>query len=356
MPNEIFPNGLSDMNDILWANGIYNRHDLEWYTKFKRFGIKDPYSAPTGSKEYLFFTKPDLHLIPAWSGFASGINPELSNNQYFNELFARYPGVITQLQSSWSREDSNPFMAILSNGVKNTLDLPAIEADTIDTPDSIYGTAYNYRGWGYKSDETISFSLEFEDTKYLEIYNLVKAYEEYERLKHMGIVTPPNIENDPVDENGRSMSYYIKNKILHDQFSIYKFIVEDDGETIIYYAKLWGVFFKNVPRDTFSEMKTDGGLTYAVEFEAAFVDDMNPIILKDFNSLVYKYKDSTSALPVYNADKRMIDGSWATIPIIAKNDITDGYLEMENSEGKKVKVPWNGPKNMKHIYKLKWRK
>ena len=146
--------------------------------------------------------------------------------------------------------------------------------------------------------------MEFEDTKYLEIYNLVKAYEEYERLKHLGLVTPPNIDNAP-SVNGRCFSYYIRNKVLHDQFSIYKFIVEDDGETIIYYAKLWGVFFKNVPRDTFSDMKEDGGLTYAIEFEAAFVDDMNPTIITDFNQLVYDYVANTEDLPIYNIEKRI---------------------------------------------------
>ena len=343
MSNVIFPKGLSDMSDTLWANGIYNRQDIEWYTKFCRLGIKDPYNAPTGSKEYLFFTKPDLNLIRPYSGIIDSINmnPQLSNQPYFKELIERYPGVITQLQSSWSRDDSNPFMAVLSNSLKNTLDLPAIESDVIETSETIYGSAYNYRGWGYKSDEKLSFSLEFEDTKYLEIYNLVKAYEEYERLKHMGMVTPPNI--DKPEETGIYMNYYIKNKVLHDQFSIYKFIVEDDGETILYYAKLWGVFIKNVPRDTFSEMKIEGGLTYAVEFEAAFVDDMNPMILSDFNSLVYdKYKDKTVDLPIYNVEKRMIDGSWATIPMISKVKTSD--------------INWNGPKNMKYIYKLKWRK
>ena len=337
--NKIFSKNLSDMNDVLWANGIYNRKDIQWYTKFKRFGVLDPYNAPTGSKEYLFFTKPDLNLvIPS----KNVLNPELKNQPYFVELIQRYPDIISQLQKSNGIGDKGPFMAILSNSVKNTLEIPAITTNVIDTPATIYGTSYNYRGWGYQSDEKLEFSLEFEDTKYLEVYNLVKAYEEYERLKHLGLVTPPNIDQAPVDKNGRCFSYYIRNKILHDQFSIYKFIVEDDGETIIYYAKLWGVFFKNVPRDAFSDMKVDGGLTYAIEFEAAFIDDMNPTILSDFNTLISPYLKGTKNLPIYNSDKRMIDGTWATIP-----KITKVFTERNKT--------WNGPKNMQYCYKLKWR-
>lgn len=337
---QIFGKNLESINKVLWANSIFDRKDIEWYTKFARFGVLDPYNAPTGSKEYLFFTKPDLNLVVPKT---DTLNPELANQPYFNELIQRYPDVIAQLQASNGIGDQGPFMAILSNSVKNSLELQEIDAGTIDTPSNIYGTAYNYRGWGYSSDEKITFSLEFEDTKYLEIYNLLKAYEEYERLKHLGIVSPPNIDGAKPNANGKCLSYYIKNKILHDQFSVYKFVVEDDGETIIYYAKLWGVFFKNVPRDAFSDMK-EGGLRYAVSFEAAFVDDMNPTILADFNSLVAGYKDRTVDLPLYDIKNHMIDGSWATIPMVFK------------VETKNIKSIWNGPATMSHIYKLKWRK
>lgn len=348
---EIFPKNLSDMNEILWANGIYNRQDIKWYSKFRRIGSMDPYNAPTGSKEYLFFTKPDLHIMNPYAPKLNlnpelnpmELNPELSNQPYFIELKERYPDVIAQLQLNNKIGDSGPFMALLSNSVKNTLELPTITSTVVDTPQTIYGTSYNYRGWGFSSDEKIEFSLEFEDTKYLEVYNLIKAYEEYERLKHLGLVSPPNITGEPT-VNGRCFSYYIKNKILHDQFSIYKFIVEDDGETIMYYAKLWGVFFKSVPRDAFSDMKADGGLTYAVDFEAAFVEDMNPSILTDFNRLVEPYYNITSELPYYNIEKQMINGQWATMPAISKVKIGD-----------LKKDAWNGPSNMKHIYKLKWR-
>ena len=336
---QIFPKkNLEDMNEILWANGIYNRSNIQWYNKFNRFGALDPYNAIGRTREYLFFTKPDLHLVSPGTNI---LNPELKSQPYFTELHARYPDVISQLQNSNGIGDQGPFMAILSNSVKNSLELSSITSSVIDTPATIYGTAYNYRGWGFSSDEKVEFSLEFEDSRYLEIYNLVKAYEEYERLKHLGMVTPPNIDNSPV-VNGKCFSYYIKNKILHDQFSVYKFVVDDDGETIVYYAKFWGVFFKNVPRDAFSDINPEGGLRYAIDFEAAFVDDMNPTILTDFNQLVNPYIINTSDLPIYNTSKRMIDGRWAKMPVITK-------LSKNNNK------IWNGPKTMNHIYKLKWR-
>lgn len=346
--SDIFPNQyLSDMNDVLWANGIYDRRDIQWYSKFHRLrsGVIDPFNAPSGCKEYLFFTKPDLNIVnPPDSGLdPMALNPELANQPYFQELLERYPDVISQLQFHNGIGDQGPFMAVLSNSVKSTLELPEISANTIETAQNIYGTSYNYRGWGYSSDEKVEFVLEFEDTRYLEIYNLIKAYEEYERLKRLGQVSPPNIDGTPRDKYGRCFSYYIRNKILHDQFSIYKFIVEDDGETIMYYAKLWGVFFKNVPRETFSDLKVDNGITYSVNFEAAFVDDMNPTILTDFNQLVTPHIKNTQDLPIYDTNKGMIDGSWAKMPIVTKVPAKNNSI-------------WPGPSNMDHIYKLKWRK
>ena len=336
--HKIFSKNLSELNEVLWANNLCHRSDIVWYKKFNRFGALDPYNALGRTREYLFFTKPDLHIVEPGT---NTLNPELGNQPYFAELRSRYPDVISQLQNSSSIGNGGPFMVLLSNAVKNTLELPTISSSVVDTPSTIYGTSYNYRGWGFTSDEKVEFSLEFEDTRYLEIYNLVKAYEEYERLKHIGVVTPPNIDNAP-SVNGRNFNYYIKNKILHDQFSIYKFIVDEDGETIVHYSKLWGVFFKNVPRDAFSDMKVEGGLTYNVDFEAAFIDDMNPTILTDFNQLVSPYLDNTKDLPIYNQSKRMINGAWATIPVITK-------------VSKKNNSVWNGPNTMNHIYKLKWR-
>lgn len=342
---EVFPNNDLNSDDafksVFMANGLYPKSEIQMYTKFSRFGnVIDPYNSLSGCREYLFFTKPDLHIVEPYS---DTLNPELRNQPYFVELLARFPDVIDQLQQSNRLKVhlDSPFMPLLSNNLNNTLDLTAISATTIDNPQTIYGTTYNYRGWGWKSDESVEFSLEFKDTKYLETYQFFKAYEEYERLKHLGMVTPPNIDNAET-VNGKSFNYYTRNKILHDQFSIYKFIVEDDGKSIVYYAKLWGVFVKSVPRDAFSDLKADNGITYSVEFEAAFVDDMNPTILRDFNKLVEPYISKTVDFPLYNKEKRMMDNRYATMPVIMK-------VLRENNP------TWNGPDAMNHAYELRWR-
>lgn len=348
--SKVFTSNISNYNDfgyVMQANNIYNRSDIQWYSKFNRFGCLDPYNALTTTREYLFFTKPDLHLCEPGT---NTLNPELSSIPYFQDLQKRYPNVIDQLQLSISSKKTsghNVFMPLLSNAVKNTLDLPAINSEVMDSATNIYGSTINYRADGYKEDENVSFTLEFEDSKYLEIYQLLKCYEEYERLKRQGLVTPPNVGHAAVSKNsGLAYTKYHDKRELHDQFGIYKFIVGDDYETIIYWAYIYGVYFKNVPRDSFSDMKTDGGLRYTVDFGGWLVDDMNPQILTNFNYIIKNnMKVSSKTLPIYNSKIDAVDGRWASCPLV--------YRRLK-SEVKYARA-WNNPDGMQYDYLLKWR-
>lgn len=334
------------LQEVFWANNIFNRQDIEWYSKFNRFGCLDPYNGVGLTKEYIFFTKPDLNIckpgIKKNEISENTLNPDLKSYPFFRELANRYPDVICMLQKSID-DDSTPFMNVLSNSVKNTISIGSINAEEIDTPQTIYGSSIDYRGDGFNSDEKIDFSLEFEDTRYLEIYMLVKAYEEYERLKRIGIVKPPNVDKADVSEAGYYYGKYTREKRLHDQFGIYKFILDEDYETILYYAYLCGTMFKSVPRDSFSSL-TNEGLRYSIDFKSAFIEDMTPEILSDFNAIIkasYPGVDQYEDLPVYNTEYDMIDGRWASCPYI--------YQVRQD------KKTWLGPAGMKYSYKLGWR-
>lgn len=344
----IFTEDMHNSNDfghVFQSNKVYNRSDIKWYTKYNRFGVLDPYNAVTTTREYLFFVKPDLHICTPGT---MNLNPQLQGYPFFTDLINRYPDVIEQLQFSIHSprtSKQNVFMTVLSNSVKNSLDLPAISANAIETGVNIYGSSIDYRGDGYLSDEKHSFTLEFEDTKYLEIYTLLKAYEEYERLKKLGVVSPPNKGNATVSKSGYAYTDYHRYRELHDQFGIYKFILDEDFETIIYWAYLCGVYFESVPRDSFSEINVDGGLRYSVAMKAAFVDDMNPLILQNFNRLIRENMVLPSTvLPIYNEKTDSVDGRWATIP----------WITMKKRINYNAGV-WLGPTNMDYIYKLTWR-
>lgn len=304
------------IQEILNYNGIFSRDyiDKNLFEKFNRFGYLDPYNTLSSNREYLFFVKPDLHIFSG--GNSSNLNPELNRLSIFTDAMSRYKDVLLQLQASASKHQ--PYVTLLSNRINSKLDLPGISAESIETGRNIYGSVISYRQNSIKSDTDYDFTLEFKDTKYLDVYMFFKLFDEYERRKFTGSVTPPN-------EN------YIINKILHDQMAIYKIIVGEDGESIIYWAKLVGVYPVSVPRDSFSSID-DHILNFSVNFKASFVEDMNPDILVDLNRTSW-VKSNESLIKIYNPATDLVNADWSPVPIVIKD---------KNSSSR-------------YHYKLKWR-
>ena len=259
--------------------GLFTKKQIQYkkYSRFLRDPVLDPYGAITGTKEYLFFTKPDFHLLEE-SNNTLVLNPELSGISFFKEMRSRYPELLLQLQVSAdggliSKERYNKcyctnLSQTLSYFSTGKLDLSSTTAKTIDTPETIFGNSIQYRADGHEGEFNIDFSISFKDDKYLTMYNYFKIWEEYGKLKKQGKITPPR-------------QAYTTNRILHDQIGIWKFIVGEDGETIIYYAYITGAFPLTVPRDTFTDLTETP--TYNIDWHGFHIDDMNPEILADFN-------------------------------------------------------------------------
>jgi hypothetical protein len=107
-------------------------------------------------------------------------------------------------------------------------------------------------------------------------------------------------------------------------------------ETIVYYAKFYGVMPKSLPRDTFSSANFDNGLSYNIDFRAAFFEDMRPEIISDFNNLSSAYYYSLPyQIDIFNEVLDRTDNRAAKA----------AYIERVKSS--------NSPAG--YVYKLKWR-
>lgn len=323
-----------EIKDLMAAHGIVNiRANNQMYSKFSRIPIIDPYNNMTVTREYLFFTKPDLHLINTTNG---KIANSLQYYSFFNDAIDRYKPVCEQLQISTrginprytasGQRIRSPFINLLSNTVQSELELPDIESSNDqETGANVYGTKIYYRGNSYPSDQDCSFSLEFEDTKYLEVYMFFKIYDEYCRYKNMGLIDFDY--EDRSDNDDERWINYVKNKVLHDQFSVYKFVVGEDGMTLIYWAKYTGVYPTGVPRSALSSMNNNEGQKLTVNFKAQFIRDMDPIILSDFNNVALNSGTFNNGdLPLFNTDSHHMEGDWASMPYIATVKYNDETL------------------------------
>lgn len=321
---------------IIENMGIVNRENtsessIRLYHKFDRNGCVDPYNGFVGAKSYTFFTRPDLHIFKSID--STELNPELMATSFFADVKDRYIDILQTMQSSHFKNTS-PFITLLSNTISSPVELPSILANrNIETGTNAFGTTITYRGTSHPSDEALSFSTEFIDNRYLEVFMYFKIFDEYEKQKLLGRVTPVTRR-------------YIHDKILSDQISIFRIDVAEDGESILYFAKWTGCFPTNVPTDTLSSIEDlSGNLTLNIQWYAQFFEDFDMRILSDFNSIILRrcpeaFRDGVKDIPLYDPTTGMSNGAWATVPYIAVlKDTTDVKLTRENRL-RQLKLKW----------------
>lgn len=310
---------VSNLTRALHQNRIFKPNEIAWYDYFSRYGYIDPYDTDQVLKEFLFFTKPDLYIFNGNNYNNCTLNSSIKNIPFFKEAATRHKDALLQLQLGIKDHHGvrNPFMALLTNAVTSKLDLPAIQSETNQSTPNVYGVTIDYRSQSFKSDNAFDFTLSFSDTAYLEIYTMVKAYDEYMRMQKMGEISLTNSKDGTYRERYKK---YVLAHILPEQFSVYKFLIGSDGETILYYAKATGVYFTDVPRSDFGD-PGDQGFKYSVGFHANFVEDNNPLILTEFNHITKAAKTSTP-LDVFNGAG--VNNSWARFPYIALASASNG--------------------------------
>ena len=328
--------GLAHANNIYTRNEIYNSSTNPLFNKTWRFGLLNPYGAIASSREFLFFTKPDLHIILRQDSDGSIVNGQLApglESSFWRDVLDSKTRLIEMLQSSYGPNRRDPFNHLLQNMVNSNLDIPSLSSPTVETASNMYGVNFSYRGSSEESDDSPEFSLEFKDDRWLNVYNYFKIYEEYETAKHHGSVRP--------------YKKYILDKIIHDQIAIYKFIVAEDMETIIYWGKYYGAMPTSLPRDVFSSDNFENGLSFTISWKAAFYDDMKPDIIDDFNELSYPWwKEFDPAknkkgydLDIFNSVLDRTDNRTATASFVVKD--TESLTARMSPDG--------------YVYKLKWR-
>ena len=93
---------------LLHSNGIYRREDFDDFNTFYIFPRNDPYRMMGTTREYVFITKPDLHIFgtrqnpndPVINMDMNELNPELRSIVFFRDLIERNYGntVLSSLQ------------------------------------------------------------------------------------------------------------------------------------------------------------------------------------------------------------------------------------------------------------------
>ena len=339
---EDFDISSSEALQIMNSSNIFTPEQIHTnrFNKFARYGIIDPYHENLGSREYLFFSKPDLHIFSTNNNFT--LYEPLQEVPFFKSAFKQYPESLLSLQQTFYSSSpihypnkfnvKNKFIPLLSNQVSSSLDLPSITATETQNNANLFQINTSYRDSSEISDCNYEFNLEFKDTKYLDVYMFFKAYDEYIRQEYLKDIRPTKLS-------------YIEDKINSKQFSIWKIIV-DDTNTVMFHAKTIGVSPLSVPRDTMSNFEGNSIKT-TVSFKGQFIQDSNPIHLQELNHLTALSLGKTeeemesyinnNVLSLYDSNNWVPNTEWGAYPYIIKGGKRHDATELE---GEFYKLIW----------------
>lgn len=261
--------GILDNMDIIRKNlnidvQSYSQFLDKVTTHYDRFKLANPNGVLSKGFPHVFFTKPDCNFFSDTAKGKLQTKPGKDPNiRYVN---AHKPELLRQL----AHIDNDPWAYLLSNQIVS------FQASDESIENDAYGTTYHKQkiAFGRSNSESKSagnISLEVKDTKELDILELHKLWVEYISNVYHG-------KWDPKDA-------YIWQKIIDYACSCYYIITAEDGETIIFWSKYYGVFPTNIPSSAYSWTagKPIEPTNLNITYQYSFKEDFNPQALVEFN-------------------------------------------------------------------------
>ncbi|MDD3172208.1 MAG: hypothetical protein PHF63_00840 [Herbinix sp.] len=252
--------------------GIYQNQNSKTlsttvYTKFNRFKYAIADLELSRSFSHVFFTRPDLNILDK-SGSKWTLNSNTTNDPFFNYVHRTSNVVLPSLTSSFS--GSHDFIPMLSNTIKS-FEVSDEYIDTNDYGETFTGYKMKYGRNDIKSKTAGNFSISYRDDKDLNVYKLHKAWVDYISKVYRGEFTPDRL--------------YIENRILDYAVGCYYIITGEDGETVLFWSKYYGVFPTSTSSNihSWSANNLNKNQDLNISYDYSFKDDLNPLAIAEFN-------------------------------------------------------------------------
>lgn len=212
---------------------------------------------------YIFFTTPKLNFS----------QENINRDNYLLQMSSEYPKLLKCLTTDPFGNDSmvHPFIKIFSNCFID-IDGKDLAARSENVGDTFYGYHQTLPISIVDSiiDDTVT--VKFNEYKYLPITRITKAWIEYTERVRRGIFAP-KLET-------------IKQRFIDYVSSIYYFVTDFDGQTILYFSKYTGIVPISNPYSSLVTGSADHNISEtSIEFLYSYKEDLNPAILSDFNKV-----------------------------------------------------------------------
>lgn len=296
----------SDMDNLHKALNLDYTSRMKLFQKYTesydKFKLSNPNDRLAKTFSHVFFVRPDCNIF---QGSASGSNPKLisglENNSEFYYAKKHCPELLYQLTQA-GRYD-NEFMMYLSNKARSFG--IADEYITSDTyGQGLTGFKIAYGKHDVESRTAKTFSITYVDDRDLHVYHLHKLWQSYISYVYRGKISP-------------TLNYRL-NKILDYPTCVYYIVCAEDGETIIFWSKYWGVFPIEAPSSQFSWDANNGGgfkdPELNVEYQYSWKEDFNPLSLIEFN--MHSSNQKLDYTINYNDHKLGTGYAWGGAPFV----------------------------------------
>jgi hypothetical protein len=281
------------------AQSTFSKY-TKYYNRFKLPTLNDAFQK---GYAHLFFTRPDCNVLNTQ---ANALNSNFTSDTEFTYAWLNNPDVVKELSLDSNR--SHDFMLSLSNKAASF----SLSDEYIDT--DTYGKTY--KGWqvaygrnNVESKTAKEFNVSFNDDRTLHLYTLNKLWVDYISEVYQGKKSPKESA--------------IRDKILDYAASCYYIVTAEDGETIIFWSKYYGVFPTTIPSThlAYAQGTTIEPPKMDVTYKFSFKEDMNPEALIEFNMNAkvedyVKNHGSMKYVPVFDSNLGHVGTTWVGAPYI----------------------------------------
>lgn len=279
--------------DVNSRQSLYSKYN----TRYNKFKLTYGDDVLAKSFAHVFFIRPDCNIFKS----AHELNPDVSNLSEFYYASKHCPDMLRQLTQKFGGY-GHEFMLYPSNKVRSfQIADEYIVSDTYGQ--GLTGYKIPYGKHNVESKTAGKFSINYIDDRDLHLYNMHKLWIDYISYVYRGKLKP-------LDE-------YNTNKILDYPTCVYYILCAEDGETVIFWSKYWGVFPLEAPSSSFSyTAENPGGIRMpelSIEYQYAWKEDFNPLSLVEFNEHSPNQLDYINN---YQASKIGSGYTWGGVPFI----------------------------------------
>lgn len=281
----------------------------KYHTEFNRFKLDHPDIFMRNTIGYIIFTRPDLNI------YENGqIRNEMSMDVRCEYIIKHNKHVAQALTHEYDGKAGHNFNPLLSN-LAQGIDVSDDSVDTLDTGETFVGYKMQYSKHNIKSLSGGTITVKFKETFDLSVTNLFQLWVDYQSNVYRGAFTP---KDD-----------YIWYRNIDYMCNVYYFLLDQDGETVLFWTKYFGVFPQNVPKSTFSyDMGSQVQLPeVSVTFSYVYKEDLSPMTLVELNDDAGVQNAATvSYVPTYNANLGISGKTWVGVPFVTSVYTSNGIV------------------------------